>query len=132
MILSDVDCQAIAERAEALVPPLHDSGLGTEIDAAICASLTEEEYENVRALIVRAVAEALRQREAQPVCDCHAWPTVKELHDYAEALEERLTTSAQRQRANDLDWIRAFRRDCGCAEAIEQALVDTPKRRTDR
>lgn len=47
--------------AEQLVPPIHH-GLAADIDAAVVSHLTEEEYENVRSVIVRYVVLALTQQ----------------------------------------------------------------------
>lgn len=53
------------EIVEKLVPPIHDSTLGTDIDAAITVSLIEEEYENIRSLIVRYAVDAVRAYAAE-------------------------------------------------------------------
>ena len=50
--------------AERIVPPIHGA-LATEIDAAICAHLTEEEYENIRSLIVSYVTTALVEAQRE-------------------------------------------------------------------
>ena len=40
-----------------------------------------------------------QQHIARPVCDCHTWPTTKELHDYVVAVEEKLNQTQQERDA---------------------------------
>ncbi len=45
----------------------------------------------------------LAAEKDRPVCDCHTWPTVAEMHDYCVALEKRLD---ERDKAL-VDWVKA-------------------------
>jgi hypothetical protein len=53
----------------------------------------------VTAKIAQAERDSLRAQLAEvaerPVCDCHTWPTVKEMHDYCEALERKLAEARE-------------------------------------
>lgn len=42
------------------------------------------------------LAAEFRTDAERPVCDCHTWPTAKEMHDYCVALEQRLEQAERR------------------------------------
>jgi hypothetical protein len=94
------------KRVDAVAAALCDvGGDHTLADASwkVTAQIAQAERDDLRAELAKAhayidkisgdngvLSRQLAEVAERPVCDCHTWPTVKEMHDYCEALEREL------------------------------------------